>query len=126
MPASTVFDDLLGNQANAAAKKGAMKTADGGAVSSRVGLAKKLAGHHLGDGKTLTLEMQVICYCLIADMKPANLSSVDLWATRGVKQFDVSTRIKVSLALLGTQLLTARSLVGVESLLLGSQECPTC
>lgn len=57
LPPSTVFEDLLGTKAT---KKGVMKTAGGGgAATARMGVAKKIAAHHLGDGKPLSLEIQV-------------------------------------------------------------------
>lgn len=54
---STSFEDLLGTRGHTAGKKGAMKSAS--TATSRMGLVKKVTVHHLGDGKPLTLEMQV-------------------------------------------------------------------
>ena len=36
-----------------------MKATAGSAGTSRMGIARKIVAHHLGDGKPLTLEMQV-------------------------------------------------------------------
>jgi len=52
------FDDLLGSK-HSTAKKGAMKTT---ASSSRAGSIMRVTAVHLGDGKPLTLDMQV-CVC---------------------------------------------------------------
>jgi hypothetical protein len=63
LPSSTTFDDLLGKAAAAAAaKKGAMKTGAGaasGASDSRMGQVKQVTAHHLADGQTLLLQVQV-------------------------------------------------------------------
>ena len=64
LPDSKQFEDLLGTK-QGAAKKGAMKTAS---AVSRAGAIRRVNATHLGDGKPLTLTMQVRVQqlCLLA------------------------------------------------------------
>lgn len=55
LPDAQHFDDLLGSK-HSTAKKGAMKTT---ASSSRAGSIMRVTAVHLGDGKPLTLDLQV-------------------------------------------------------------------
>lgn len=59
LPVSAGFEDLLGTKGRPTAKKGAMKATAGATATARMGLARKITVNHLGDGKQLTLEMQV-------------------------------------------------------------------
>jgi len=66
LPDANHFDDLLGNK-HGTAKKGAMKTT---ASSSRVGSIVRVNAVHLGDGKPLTLDLQV---CVRARLQQSSL-----------------------------------------------------
>lgn len=59
LPPSTTYENLLGQ--GKAAKKGAMKGGTtAAAAASRMGVNRRIVARHLGDGRPVTLDMQVM------------------------------------------------------------------